>query len=65
MRPLLLSLLLAASASAVPIEVTYRDAANTGFFDNTPTSPAGSNNGATLGEQRRIVFDYAASRWAA
>jgi hypothetical protein len=65
MRPLLLSLLLAVSASAVPIEVTYRDAANTGFFDNTPTSPAGSNNGATLGEQRRIAFEYAASRWAA
>jgi hypothetical protein len=61
----LLPLLLAASASAVPIEVTYRDAANTGFFDTTATSPVGSNNGTTLGEQRRIAFEYAASRWAA
>ena len=65
MRRLFLLPLLAASASAVPIEVTYRDAPNTGFFDNTATSPAGSNNGATLGAQRRIAFEYAASRWAA
>lgn len=32
-----------------------------GFNDLTPTSPVGGNTGTTLGEQRRIAFEYALS----
>ncbi|WP_035614599.1 Ig-like domain-containing protein [Haloferula sp. BvORR071] len=59
-----LPLLLVATASAVPIQVTYTDAANTGFFDPAPRAATGSNPGTTLGQQRRIAFEYAASRWS-
>lgn len=49
---------------AVPIEITYTDPAGTGFFDPAPRTPVGGNPGATLGEQRRIAFEFAARRWS-
>lgn len=67
MKALLSSLLVALAsltASAVSIQITYTDAANTGFYDPTPVSPAGTNPGTTLGQQRRIALEYAASRWS-
>ncbi len=64
MKPLLTLLLSVAAVSAVPIQVTYTDAANTGFFDPASRTPAGANPGTTLGQQRRIAFEYAVSRWA-
>lgn len=53
-----------ATAFAVPIEVTYTDAPGTGFFDETACSPVGGNNGNTIGQRRRIAFEYAAKRWS-
>jgi hypothetical protein len=35
-----------------------------GFNDPTPATPVGGNAGTTLGEQRLIAFEYAASRWS-
>ena len=42
-----------------------RDGAGEGFNDPTPVAPVGGNRGTTLGEQRRIAFEYAAELWAA
>lgn len=52
-------------ARAATVRVIPGDAAGEGFNDPTPVSPVGGNRGATLGEQRRIAFEYAAQRWAA
>ena len=35
-----------------------------GFNDPTPAAPVGGNTGTTLGQQRLIAFEYAASLWA-
>ncbi len=64
MKTLAIWLFLASSALAVPIQVIYGDAANTGFFDPSPRTPVGGNPGTSLGEQRRIAFEYALSRWS-
>jgi hypothetical protein len=40
------------------------DAEGEGFNDPTPVAPLGGNPGTTLGEQRQIAFQYAASIWA-
>ena len=54
----------AASAQAASLIVIPRDGAGEGFNDSTPVAPVGGNQGTTLGEQRRIAFDYAAELWA-
>jgi hypothetical protein len=36
-----------------------------GFNDATPVAPVGGNTGTTLGQQRLIAFNYAASIWSA
>ncbi len=36
-----------------------------GFNDPTPAAPVGGNTGTTLGQQRLIAFQHAASIWAA
>ncbi|MCK6682885.1 MAG: hypothetical protein L6R30_10780 [Thermoanaerobaculia bacterium] len=62
-----LILLLAASrvaAQPVAIEIVNLDAPGEGLNDPTPTSRVGGNTGATLGEQRRIAFQYAANLWS-
>ncbi len=41
------------------------DAAGVGLNDTTPATPSAGNPGATLGEQRRIAFQYAADIWGA
>ena len=46
------------------ITVVNGDGANEGFNDTTPASPVGGNLGQTVGEQRLIAFQYAASLWA-
>ncbi len=63
--PLLMLLLLTFTASAVPIQVVYTDAVGTGFFDPGTRTPTATNPGKTLGEKRRIAFEYALSRWSA
>ena len=39
--------------------------AGSGFNDNTPATPVGGNAGTTVGEQRLIAFEFAASLWGA
>jgi len=39
--------------------------AGSGFNDNTPATPVGGNNGTTIGQQRLIAFNAAASIWGA
>jgi hypothetical protein len=41
------------------------DGAGEGFNDPTPVAPVGGNAGTTLGQQRLIVFERAASIWGA
>ena len=50
-------------ANAADIVPVIFDAAGTGYNDTTPVAPVGGNPGTTLGEQRRIVANYAASLW--
>jgi hypothetical protein len=52
-------------AGAASILVIPRDGAGEGFNDPTPVAPVGGNRGTTLGEQRRLAFEYAAELWAA
>ena len=52
-------------ARAGDILLNIVDAPNVGFNDPTPVAPVGGNAGTTLGEQRRIVFQAAASIWEA
>lgn len=40
-------------------------AQGTGFDDTTPVAPVGGNGGTTVGEQRLIAFEFAASLWGA
>lgn len=62
-----LSAILAAAAlpaSAAELVVVNLDAGTgAGLDDPTPRAPEGSNPGRTLGEQRRIAYDYAAKMW--
>ncbi|HYJ89224.1 MAG TPA: PA domain-containing protein [Pyrinomonadaceae bacterium] len=41
------------------------DTGTTGFNDTTPVSPVGGNSGTTLGQQRLIALQHAASIWGA
>lgn len=50
-------------AQAANIIINNVDAPGIGFNDMTPVAPVGGNTGATLGEQRLIVFETAASIW--
>lgn len=50
----------AQAAEIVPINV---DPAGKGLNDTTARAPEGGNPGTTIGEQRRIVYQYAADLW--
>jgi len=57
---------LACSSSAfanATITIVNLDGPNEGFNDPTPAAPVGGNTGTTLGQQRLIAFQYAASIW--
>jgi hypothetical protein len=60
-----LTAMASAPASAADITLNIVDPPNVGFNDPTPVAPVGGNAGTTLGEQRRIVFETAASIWEA
>lgn len=68
-RALLLSLVLAVAAAPLfansTINIININAPGVGFNDPTPRAPLGGNPGTTLGQQRMIAFQYAASIWAA
>ncbi len=48
---------------AANIVIVNTDGANEGFNDPTPAAPVGGNPGTTIGQQRLIAFQYAASIW--
>ncbi len=47
------------------IVIQNGDPGGAGFNDATPATPVGGNNGTTLGQQRLIAFQHAASIWGA
>ncbi len=55
----------ASAAVAATITVVNLDGAAEGFNDATVAVPVGGNSGTTLGEQRLLAFEYAASIWGA
>jgi hypothetical protein len=54
-----------AAQAAATITIVNMNAPGVGFNDPTPATPVGGNAGTTLGEQRLIAFQYAASLWGA
>ena len=58
-------LLAGLSAQAATITIINRNDPGIGFNDPTPAAPVGGNSGTTLGQQRLIAFEYAASVWGA
>src|SRR5437762_4997473 len=48
---------------AATITILNNDAAGVGFNDATPAAPVGGNSGTTLGQQRLIAFQAAATKW--
>ncbi|MFT3913767.1 MAG: peptidase [Anaeromyxobacteraceae bacterium] len=69
MRRHLLALALSAAlplhALAATITIVNVNAAGVGFNDPTPAAPVGGNPGTTVGAQRLIAFQHAASIWGA
>ncbi len=68
-KTLLLSCLSAAlfagnalAANVIPVNA---DPAGQGLNDPTPLAPAGGNPGTSIGEQRRIAYQFAADLWGA
>ena len=56
---------LVASPNAANIVISNGDQPNEGFNDTTVATPEGGNAGVTRGEQRLILFNYAAAIWGA
>jgi hypothetical protein len=56
---------IASSASAATITIVNGNAPGVGFNDPTPAAPVGGNAGTTVGAQRLIAFQHAASIWGA
>jgi hypothetical protein len=58
--------LAASTVSAIEIELINLDiGTGIGLDDPSTRSPVGGNPGVTLGEQRRIAYQYAADMWSA
>jgi hypothetical protein len=57
----------ATTAAAGPAQfvIVNLNAPGVGFNDPTPAVPVGGNTGTTIGEQRLIAFQHAASIWSA
>ncbi|MFK8030066.1 MAG: PA domain-containing protein [Gammaproteobacteria bacterium] len=53
--------LMTSTANAADVTIS----AGAGFDDTTPAAPVGGNSGTTVGEQRLIAFQFAASLWSA
>jgi hypothetical protein len=51
------------AAQAATVDVINIDEPGIGFNETTPAVPVGGNAGTTLGEQRQIVFAFAADFW--
>jgi hypothetical protein len=61
--PALALVLVATLAQAATITIVNSDGAGEGFNDPTAATPVGGNAGTTVGEQRLLVFQQAASIW--
>lgn len=61
---LALTALSQAAFAEAKIAFTFVNNPGEGFFDTTPATPVGGNAGATVGEQRRNVFEAAGSLWS-
>jgi len=55
----------AAGAGPAQFVIVNINAQGVGFNDPTPVAPVGGNTGTTLGQQRLIAFEHAASIWSA
>lgn len=55
----------AAAFARAKIVINNQNAAGEGFNDPTPATPIGGNPGTTVGQQRLIAFQFAASIWGA
>ena len=53
------------SAQAAQLTLINLDPPNVGLNDPTPATPTGSNPGTTVGDQRRIAYQFAADLWGA
>jgi len=60
---LVLNILFVSTSYATQISIVNLDGANEGFNESTAAAPVGGNIGTTLGQQRLIVFQYAARIW--
>jgi hypothetical protein len=58
-----LAVAFSASVAAAEIVPVNADPAGQGLNDMTPAVPAGGNPGTTVGEQRRIAYQFAADLW--
>src|SRR5512144_3132146 len=67
LRALCLSSLLAAPVALAGAEIRIIDAnaSGEGLNDGTPAEPLGGNPGTSVGEQRLMAAQYAASLWSA
>ena len=61
----LLAVLVPSAYAAATITIVNTDGPGEGFNDPTPAAPVGGNAGTTVGQQRLIAFQFAASIWGA
>jgi hypothetical protein len=61
----IMAMLVPSAFAAATITIVNTDGPGEGFNDPTPAKPIGRNTGKTIGEQRLIAFQFAASIWAA
>lgn len=61
----LLALLVPSAYAAATITIVNVNGPGVGFNDPTPAAPVGGNAGTTVGQQRLIAFQFAASIWGA
>ena len=59
----LLALAPSAASGSAQITIVNADGTGEGFNDTTPATPVGGNTGSTLGQQRLLAFEHAASIW--
>src|SRR5215813_9455541 len=63
--PLVVLLLAASSRAGEEIRILNSNRAGEGFNDVTPANPVGGNPGTTVGDQRKIAFQFTAALWSA
>ena len=63
--PVILVLLATPAFAGANVVIVPFDPPGTGYFDPTPVTPVGGNPGTTLGNQRLITAQFAATLWGA